>query len=300
MRKLAALGLLCVLLVGLTAVAGENPYAGKIAKYVWVEQDQVAIGKEVVFTKVVKQFRDAAASTNANVHWIAGTPIAGDGTQALFVTFHESYASIEDTMAAFEKVGREITVKNANFAGEIAESERSSHFFLQEFRPDLSLKPDKVDPALAKRWQITTFRLKPGAGTTFTDLVKEVIELHKKANDNAYWIAYQTLAGAPGPSFTFVTPLRSLADLDQDDSAAMKALLTTVVRRQLDATVKETVASIETTIYAARPELSHPTSQMVAANPDFWTVKEPAPAVTAKKGKKGVQPAAMKEPEQKK
>jgi hypothetical protein len=56
-------------------------------------------------------------------------------------------------------------------------------------------------------------------------------------------------------------------------------------------------------LLSVRPEISKPADTLVAANPEFWTVKE-EPTAVATKGKKakstaGVQPAAMKTEEKK-
>jgi hypothetical protein len=51
-------------------------------------------------------------------------------------------------------------------------------------------------------------------------------------------------------------------------------------------------------IYQVKPELSHPSQNLVAANPSFWTVAETEAApVVAKKGKsrQAVQPASIKQ-----
>jgi hypothetical protein len=286
MRKFSVLGLMCLLLISLAAVAEDNPYAGKIHKYALVERDKVVLGKGMTFAKIAKQFREAAAATNSNVYWIALTPITGDGSEVVFVTFFDKYAGLEQTLTAFDKIGRELMMKNPNFESEIGESQRSARYWLSEFLPKLSLNPDKVSAGDAKRYEVTTFHLRPGTAGEFSELVKEVMALHKKANDNDYWIAYRVVAGMKGSAYQFVTPLRSLADLDEEDTEATKAAFNPIVRKQLSATVRDLVLSVETNIMMTRPGMSNPSPEMVAANPDFWTVKEPAPMAPAKKGKK--------------
>ncbi len=297
MRRAAALGLVFVLFSAL-AFAGDNPYAGKIANYVWVEQVQINSGKWQVHQDLARQYRQAATSLNTDAFWLAASPITGEGNQTMFVSFHDNYAGIEQAMETFNKVGKEISIRNANFAAQTAESERGGRSMISKFRPDLSYRPDQVDVAQATRWRISTYRLKPGTGTAFADLVKEVMELEKKADANAHWIAYQVVSGGPGPQFVFVSPLKALADLDQDDSMRVKEVFTPTIQRQLDAQVKDMVLYTETTFYAVRPDLSRPSPNIIAANPEFWTVKDEAPVVastTGKKTKRAAQPASMKQ-----
>src|SRR5581483_9304313 len=128
MRRAAALGLVFVLFSAV-AFAGDNPYAGKIANYVWVEQVQINSGKWQVHQDLARQYRQAATSLNTDADWIAASPITGEGEQA---------------MEAFNKVGKEISLRNANFAAQTAESERGGRSMISKFRPDLSYRPDKV------------------------------------------------------------------------------------------------------------------------------------------------------------
>jgi hypothetical protein len=143
--------------------------------------------------------------------------------------------------------------------------------------------------------------LKPGCEYEFEDVVKQVTDLHKKAGDNEHWTAYNIRAGYPEPSVLFVTLVRSLADMDQEPPAAAKELFESAPMRQMFQKIgKECIAHIESTYSRVAPQLSRAPQSMMAANPDFWTIKEEAPVVAAKKGKpkkEAVVPAALKEKE---
>ncbi|MGH9602071.1 MAG: hypothetical protein ACRD24_06740, partial [Terriglobales bacterium] len=128
------------------------------------------------------------------------------------------------------------------------------------------------------------------------------IELHKRNNIDEHWVAYQVEYGTQAPAFIFITSLRTLADLDKDLKEVHKTTFTPTIRRRFAETAKGSIVSEKSTLLNVRPEISRPSEALVAANPDFWTVKEPETTVAAK-GKKsktaGVQPAAMKSEEKK-
>lgn len=271
------------------------------SKYIWYEAAKINSGKYELFNKVMAQYREATTSTAPEVYWIAGSPITGDSDRITFVTFHDNMASIEKTMTAFEKVEQAITLKNASFATQAAEAEAGSHWVLAEYSKELSYRPDMVPMANTTWWASSLFNLKPGCEYEFTDVVKQVTDLHKKAGDNEHWTAYEIRAGYPEPSVLFVTTMRSLADLDQEPPAATKELFESAPMRQMFQRIgKECIAHIESTYSRVEPSLSRVSQSLIAANPDFWTIKEEAPVVATKKGKpkkEAVVPAALKEKE---
>jgi hypothetical protein len=294
-----ALGCLCAVF----APAQDNKSMGKPAKYVWYENAKMNTGKEQVYSKIVAQFRDAAATTAPDVYWIAGSPITGDSDRVTFVTFHDSMASVEKTLAAFDKIDQAISMKNASLSAEAAESDGGSHWVLAEYRDNLSYRPDVVPQANTMWWATTLINLRPGCTDDFNNVVKQVIDLHKKVNDNDHWLTYSIRAGYPEPSVLFVTPMKSLAEEDEETPAAAKELFESApVRQMFNRIEKECIQHIESTYTKVDPTMSRPPQSLIAANPDFWTIKPETPAAAtkgkpAKMKKTPVEPAALKEKE---
>ena len=127
---------------------------------------------------------------------------------------------------------------------------------------------------------------------------KDIDAQLKAANFDEHWLVYQVQYGLPATTYVIVRDLKSLADLDVDNSKAVEAAVPAGLREREMSYARENVLGIESVIYRVKPELSHPGQSMVAANPSFWTVQETeqAPVVANKKSKKQeVQPAALKE-----
>ncbi|HMK30145.1 MAG TPA: hypothetical protein VK473_10705 [Terriglobales bacterium] len=295
MKRLTAL----LLLLGLWALAGWAQDMPKVSKYVWVEHVQLNPGKGPTFTKYVSQLKEAVDANSPDLTWIAGTPMTGDMAGFTFITFHDSFQDMENFDKSFDKVQRAAMVKNVALLNEASESERMAHAEMYKYREDLSYNPGKVTGPQTTHWRVTVYHIKPGMTSKFTDLIKEVVSIRKTGNIDDTWIAYQAVAGVPNNTFVSVVPLKSLADMDVDRTAAMDAVYTPAVKRSLDAMAAEAIQSSETNIMTASPGMSRPPKTYVAANPDFWTVKpdelQAAATKTTAKSKSKLKEAAMKE-----
>jgi hypothetical protein len=128
-------------------------------------------------------------------------------------------------------------------------------------------------------------------------MIKQEIELRRNSNNGDHWIAYEVLAGAPGNTVFFVTPVRSLADLETDYDAALRKVMSPETAQQFQSWIRQAVTGFEVNFVGINPEWSHPMQSVVAANPSFWNRQnEPAMASTPTGERKPgeVSPAGMK------
>lgn len=300
MAKLLAIGL-AVACVCSTLASAQDKSSDQPAKYVWYSVEKVNSGKFPTYMKTAAQFREAVTSAAPEVTWIAGSPITGDSDRITYVTFHDNLASIEKMMKAMDKVG-DALMKNTSWSAEESESSGGSHNVLAEYNKELSYRPDMVPLSHTTWWSATLVGLRPGCDDDLKDLAKQVIDMHKKAGDNDHWLTYDIRGGVPQPAVMFVTTMKSLADDDQEPPAAAKEIFESPLAKQAFRKFDhECVTYVDSTYSRVEPSLSRPPQSLVAANPDFWTIKEEAPAVATKtKSKKAtIQPAALKEPEKK-
>jgi hypothetical protein len=287
MTRLTAIVLVVFCLLGALA-AQENQSSGKTAKYVYYQDAKVNSGKYRVFAKTVGEFRDAAATAAPDSYWIVGSPITGDTSTFVFVTFQDSMAGVEKFASSLDKAGQAVMAKDANYEQESAESDGGSQLGLARYNEEISYRPDMVPLADTAYWSSETIGLRPGCGHEFDEAAKQVIELHKKAGDNDHWIAYDIVTGPSLPAVLFVQPMKSLADEDQEPPAAAKEIFQSpMVRNMLSHISKECITHISSAYFKVEPSLSRPMPALVTANPGFWTVKEEtASAAPVRKGKK--------------
>ena len=300
MRRTLALMLALVLLGSVVAVAGDSSAPSNVPKIIRLDRDSLKEGKGEVFAGLVRQVRQASRTGNANVHWVAGTPMTGSGPEVVFLEFYNSYADVEQGDQAFHKVAESL-FRNSDFNRDASDSISGSRGIIGRFREDLSYRPEKLDIANATRWDISMLRFKPGAVRDYAELMKERIDLHKRANIDEHWVVYEVEYGTPGPAFVFIRDLKSLAELDTDLSEVHKQAIPRSAQNRLEDAMRDGLLYEESSLISVSPELSHPSDAIVAANPSFWTVKEPETVAKGKgKGKAPVQPAILKEGEQKK
>lgn len=294
MRRISALFLAVVCTCGLLA-AQDNAQTGadagktaKHAKYAYWEEVKVNNGKWTVFSKNAAEFRDAANSSSSGAYWIAGNPITGDDGRVTYVTFQDSMAGVEKFIGDINKVFEAAAAKNPNMEAESGESEGPARTGLARYRDDLSYRPDMVSPGDMRWWNSEVIGLHAGCEKEFEDAVKQIIDLHKKVQDNDHWSAYEMVAGEQLPAMLFVTSMKSLADDDVEPPAAAKELFDSpLVRRLFENVGKNCITGVWAQYSQVQPGLSRPWPNLAASNPDFWNAKPPSMSNTpAKKGKK--------------
>lgn len=301
MAKLLTIGLAVACLCSTLASTQETKSTNEPAKYVWYTIEKINSGKYPAYVKLVSQFREATNTAAPDVYWIAGSPITGESDRITYVTFHDNLASIDKMMKAMDKVG-DTLMKNASWSAQEGEASGGSQNVLAEYNKEMSYRPDMVPMAQTTWWSAELVGLRPGCEDDLKALAKQVIDMHKKAGDKDHWMAYEIRGGVPEPAVLFVTTMRSLADDDQEPPPAAKEIFENPLAKQaFNKFDRECVTHVESTYSRVEPSLSRPPQSLVAANPDFWTVKEEAPtaATKAKTKKSAIEPAALKQTEKK-
>lgn len=300
MRKAAALGLL-VLLLGTFALAQAPTNDSKLSRYIFVETELVNPVMFESYSKVVAQARTGLDGIKSTNYWLAMTPLTGDGGSITYVMFMDTIADVDKVLAEFQKVEDEAALKDPSFKKNAYESVKAMHMELMEMKPELSLNPmNLVAGHEATRYRVSNVVVKPGMSGRYAALLKEMAALEKDVPGMS-WIAYQSVVSDKGARFLLVTPLKTLADLDVDHSAALGKIFTPLMMRDYEQRVSNIVESASSTLFMVQPKLSRVPPSFLAANPSYWTIKE-EPTALAQKGKKARKepvPAAMKKEEKK-
>ena len=142
------------------------------------------------------------------------------------------------------------------------------------YRPTLSFHPDQFIRALPKARfiEISIQRIRAGTDAEFVDLLRNRRRSLESMNSDLPSIAYQFVSGVPSGTYMFLTPLATLATLD-DALARLGAALNDSPG---DAIAKATAASgslqvtHETGIFHIEPRCSYVSADFAAADPDFW------------------------------
>ena len=299
MRKAVVLGLLILLAAPVLAQAPTPD--GKLTKYIIVDTERVNPAKIDLYTKTFTQMRQALDNGKSETYWFAMSPITGDVGNMQYVMFANSLADIDKVFSEFEKLEKEITAKDPAFNANYLESAQMLRMEVMEQKPELSLWRDVVPGPMTTRYKIANILVKPGMTARYAGLLKEAAALQKDV-PGVNWITYQSVVHDRGTLFTLVVPLKSLADLDVDNSPAMAKIFTPLVMKDFEQRVAGCVESVSSGLFMMQPRFSRVPATFAAMNPSYWTIKE-EPVVVAEKGKKAkkaaVVPAAITKEEKK-
>jgi hypothetical protein len=289
---LAVIAVLCI--VSMIALASDNP---AVPKYIRLTHYNIKPGKDAEFGNLVQQVRATLQSANADYHWISGEPITGAGGRVGIVGFYDSFAQMDAATKTFMTSAGALMQKT-EFTRDVGDSLQGTQSVIMKFDPELSMNVEKTDLPHATYWAVTTIHTKIGAGDDYEMVRKERLALARKAGVDYTVLAYHSIAGAPAGTYYLIRPLTALADLDKDYSEAMKAVYTDSIKRDLNDLTRKSIDSVDSVIVRMAPELSRAPEVMTAANPDFWTVKEPetmmAKAPAKKSRKAAAEPVAQK------
>lgn len=296
MRKAISLALATMFLLTVCAWAQSNSSSAP-PKILMISRVTLKEGKMMQYQGLDRQVRQVVHQNDPNLNWITATAFTGSDNEETYLQFANSFAEIEQMDSAFGKAAGTLFM-SADFNQTVAESDESGRTIIAHLRDDLSFNADKFDPANARFYYISYRRLKPGSLPQLAAMRKDINAQLKAANFDDSWLEYEVMYGMPTPTVVIVSTLKSLAELDTDRSSAYEAAVPKALREQFLSLVRDSAVVSENVIYKVKPELSHPAQSLVAANPDFWTVKESeqAPAVAKKKSKKqAIEPAALKQ-----
>jgi hypothetical protein len=160
------------------------------------------------------------------------------------------------------------------------------------YRPDLSYRPEKFNPAKARYVTAGTFRVKLGREEDFRAGAKAYFGGFEKANIDMCILGYQLVAGAPAGTYLFFTMMDSMKVMDGEPERmqAMQRAMGQENYAQLMKSAGDTFISIEDTLLQVKPGMSYPPQELVDADPGFWkpkTAARPPAAATPPEKKTG-------------
>ena len=297
MRKLFVIGLVLVFATSIVVAAQEQASPGTgVAKILQINREDIKIGRGSAHDNLVGFVRRASATQKSNYHWVAARTASGNTNENIFFAGFDSFAELEKSTRDFERTVQTVAT-DADFNRDNIETHLNKRGMIARLREDLSYNSSQIRVPDAAAWTMKTVRVKPGTSGDYAEMMKTVVDLHKKANIPEQWAVYEVAYGANTPTFLVFTPLKSVASLDDTSLKAVhEETFTATIKKQLSSITKDTILTEEATLLRISPDISNPEATFIASNPTFWTVKEPdAPVVAKGKTRKSaVEPASLK------
>ena len=206
-------------------------------------------------------------------HYLGMDALSGKQRAIFFVGYDSFDAWQKDADATMKNTTLSSALDSASVAdGALLESLETSVYV---FRDDLSLRAP-VDIPHMRYMEITIFNVRAGHERDFEDLAKMYMAAFQKV-PNAHWATFEKMYGTQtsGSRFIAVTPLKSLADVDQemmDGKSFDKSMSADDMKKLRDLTAAA-IESTESNLVSFNPKMSYVPDTWVKADPSFWSQK---------------------------
>jgi len=144
---------------------------------------------------------------------------------------------------------------------------------------DLSYRPH-ADISTARYMEISVFKVKPGHGHDFEELVKTAIEANKKAGTSAHWATFEIAYGVEDGTYIMLSSDKSMAEIDTGmaEGKQFVAAMGEEGMRKWREKIASTMDSSRSELFAFNPHMSYVAPEWIKADPEFWKPKAPMAA----------------------
>jgi len=235
-----------------------------------IVREEVKTGHNAMHAAHEAGWPAAYAKAKSQDYYLAMVSMTGPN-EAWYVGPYASHAAYEESMKR-ESSDKTLSGELDRLARVDADHITSVRRVHAVARPDLSYGAFP-DMALARFWEITTFRVRPGHEEGFAIAAKAYAAAAKRASPNASWRTYQVVAGLPGPTFFVFSSLQSFAEFDrgmQENEAMMKAF-TPEELASLEKFAAAGLINAETQRFRLDPKQSYVDDATKAKDAAFWS-----------------------------
>jgi len=235
-----------------------------------INREEVKTGHNAMHAAFEAGWPAAFAKAKSPNYYLAMVSITGPN-EAWYVIPFASHAALGESMK-LESDNKVLSADLARLQKGDADHINSSRTIHAVARTDLSYGAFP-DMGLARFWEVTTFRVRPGYEEAFANVAKAYAAAAKRAAPNVSWRTYQVIAGLPGPTFLIFSSVQSFADFDRgmkDDMEIGKAF--TPEEQQLMEKFGTTgLINSETQRFQLDPVQSYVDAATKAKDPKFWS-----------------------------
>jgi hypothetical protein len=230
--------------------------------------------------KAESAFVQAFSRAKWPTHYLTVTSVTGK-PRALFLVGYDSFDAWEkDNLATQKNAALSAALDRASVAdGELLSESDGSILVYNE---EQSLR-GPVDIAHMRYFEIYLYRVRPGHGQEWDELVKLVKSAYEKIPDS-HWAMYHAAYGQEGSTYVIFVPLKSAAEIDkgfEQDKQFAEALGADGLKK-LTELESSAVEFSQRNLFQFSPSMSYPRDEWVKADPEFWKPKAAAkPAAKA-------------------
>lgn len=263
------LGLL--LLTAPLALAAQTAPGAPTSRVMSIWMETVKVGKIDAHNAHEVAWARAIAATRAPTPALAMIATSG-ASQNWYITSYRDWADMEQT----QKTNSEhVTRASVNRQFSSAESEflSDARGMVLTLRDDLSYGPIP-DLSHFRYYVVTQVSVRPGHLTEFEENRQTVKAAFERNHRDDGYTVWQVATGEPSGTYFIFTPVKSLAELDQNEAfrgtAYTASLSDPKMKARLEANQAAAISSMETNVFAFAPQQSLVPLSWAANDPGFW------------------------------
>lgn len=238
-----------------------------------VEREYIKPGKAgAIHDRSESNFVQAMAHAKWPTHYIALNSLSGP-SRALYFTGYPSFAAWEKDHKAMDK-NTELTSAMERASQSDGDLLSSFDTAVLQYDPDLSYHPP-AGLGKVRYLEITSFKIHPGHGMDWRNLVKMYMDGVQKAGmENANWATFEMAYGG-GDEYVVISSDKSMAEIDEASADGKKfmAALGEEGMKKFGDLEASTVVSVDSELFAINPRQSYPPPEWVSQDPSFWNPK---------------------------
>lgn len=277
----------CLILAAAIQAAAQSTYVPGAPKVLLMVREEIKAGMMPAHTTEANNVVHVWAKAKSPHYRLAMVPVAGNENEVTYLWPFDSLASLEKSIKDLDTIAT-VTHK-ADFdrvrppGDDYHVSQRDMIAVLRE---DLSYKPTADIPNM-RYMRLQTIRVKPGHVREFETGRKMIKTAHEKANIDENMAVYQVVGGAMSNTYLMFIPWKSLEGAGTlPHGKTYQDAMGADNWDKLDKIDNDAIVFGAVDIYAFAPQISYVGPQIVAAAPDFWTLKRTAPEITTAAAKK--------------
>ena len=290
--KASPILLVLSLVAGGSLMAAAQDSTPTVPQVLQITREYIKAGKNgMPHDKTEGVYVAALARAKWPTHYIALNSLSGK-SRALYLTSYPSFDAWEkDTAAQAKNAALSAELDRANVAdGELLDSVDQA---VCTYNAELSYHP-KADISQARFMEVSVYHVRPGHDRDFHEVVKMVIDGHKKAGTGAHWATFDMNYGRPGGDYLVLSSRHSMSEIDTGFAEGKK--FTDAMgedgMKKLDELAGASIETSDHELFSVNPRQSYVDESWAKADPDFWKPKSTAPKAEAAAAK----PAASATP----
>jgi hypothetical protein len=279
--------LACVSIVRAQDNSGEAAQPGP-PKFLHMIHQELKPGRMGVYDELETSIARIYNRENIPVFWVELESVTGP-SEVLYLSFFDSSEELAKSMEAL-RAGLATHPELVQMQDKLLQENISNATtVLAVRRDDMGYRAKTMDFSKMRALRLSTVFGHPGYERAFMETEWSLSEASEKVQAQSAWAVYEVVGGLPEPAFVIVTPMRSLADVDEIVAAgeSVKKSEGGALQQHLQELARIAFGTSDTRIFSAGPKMSHVSKEFAAGDAEFWAPATiSAPPVSAGRNEK--------------